>query len=110
MACTELLRRRHAARNLDQATNLGFGQALEMQLAGASLARKLRHDGGQWCVGLKLGVSVGADDQQRSVGRLARDEAQEKKRRLVGRMKVVQEQDQRPVAGGLGEQRRHRLE
>ena len=88
-----------------QLADLGRGEALKPQphdvLGAAQVGERL----GQRARHLGLGVAEGRDQQQPRLGGRARQVAQQQQRRGVGPVDILEQQQQRPLPAGLGQQR-----
>lgn len=85
---------------LDHLCDLGDVEPAEANRAGNRLASNLRHGLGQ-LLGSRLGVPVGADDDDARVAERSREELEEQQRGLVGGVEIVEHQGDRLRCGGL---------
>ena len=59
---------------------------------------------------VKFGVAVGADEEHLGIAEFPRGELQQEQRGGVGPVQIVEEDDERPLCGGIDEKRGHRFE
>ena len=100
---------RAAARDaLDDGGDVVLAQPAQRQpLAVADDVAERR---GELRVKARLGLAVGADDEDRRVAHVHREEAEQQQRGVVGAVQVVEDEHERRLPGGCAQQRRDRIE
>ena len=86
----------------------GLVQAPKRDPLDSLLAVKIGQHLGERMAARQVGLAIGGDQERGHVLALGRDVPQEQKRRLVGPVEVVQDQDDRLLARGLAKQSPHR--
>ena len=77
---------------------------------GEWLSTDLRDRHGQGVVRGQLDVAIGPHEEHGHLAELAGEEAQEEDRRRVGCVQIVDDDEHRPCAGSVAQQRRRRVE
>jgi hypothetical protein len=94
-------------RVLHQRDDRGLAQTAQGQPPDALLAAQVGEDIHERVIARDVAVAVGRHDEQRDAVRLGDHVAQQRERRPVGPLQVVEEQDERRRGAELGEQADH---
>ena len=94
------LGRRLASRTpFEQSRDAVPGETAQHDLLGQPSAQQGREHLGERPAGLELGVAVGADDEHGDLRQALRQMLDQEQGRLVGPVEILEDQDQRRVAG-----------
>ena len=106
----ELRRRLVTGAIVEQRTDRLLLETAERHPLDARIASEVGEQLAQRMAAVDIGVTVGAQHEHRPASFAAQDPPEQRQRRLIGPVEVVEHQEQRAVAGDLREKRVDRVE
>ena len=103
-------RRRDVRALLQEASDVGLGQAAQHDALTGLQASELGQSLGQGVAAAQLDVAIGRDHEQPRRPELAGEELEQQERRLVRPVQIVEHQDQGRAPRGVAQEADHRVE